>query len=414
MVPLKYGFGVLMGIAVLLVGDIAAQSYLMPPLKKPQQSLQRNLQYSKLTPHEVPEKCQIGENEKIRCGIPDITVEQCEKINCCYDGHQCYYGKAVTVQCTRDGQFVVVLAREATVPPIDVNAISLLGSNEAFCSPVDSTSSFVIFQFPVTSCGTVLKDEGDFVVYENHMSSSYEVGIGPRGSITRDSHFELLFQCRYSGTGVEALVLDVNDLPPPIPVAAAGPLQVDLRLGSGQCHAKGCVEEEAAYNSFYSPVDYPITRVLREPVYVEVRLLERSDPGLILNLENCWSTSSPDPQSLPQWDLLIDGCPYHDDRYLTTLVPVDSSSGLQFPNHHKRFIMRMFSFVDASDYTPQKDTVFIHCSTSVCYPSSTDSCEQLCHRHRRAAATTVKKASFNSKALVSSGEVIYTGQKTSP
>uniref|UniRef100_A0A8C5E237 Zona pellucida sperm-binding protein 4 n=1 Tax=Gouania willdenowi TaxID=441366 RepID=A0A8C5E237_GOUWI len=365
MVPLKYGFGVLMGIAVLLVGDIAAQSYLMPPLKKPQQSLQRNLQYSKLTPHEVPEKCQIGENEKIRCGIPDITVEQCEKINCCYDGHQCYYGKAVTVQCTRDGQFVVVLAREATVPPIDVNAISLLGSNEAFCSPVDSTSSFVIFQFPVTSCGTVLKeDEGDFVVYENHMSSSYEVGIGPRGSITRDT---------------------LNE------------------------YCASQVTVPAAYNSFYSPVDYPITRVLREPVYVEVRLLERSDPGLILNLENCWSTSSPDPQSLPQWDLLIDGCPYHDDRYLTTLVPVDSSSGLQFPNHHKRFIMRMFSFVDASDYTPQKDTVQQHLYSY--FPKLKKSFTK---GFFLLAATTVKKASFNSKALVSSGEVIYTGQKTSP
>lgn len=34
-----------------------------------------------------------------------------------------------------------------------------------------------------------LQEDG-YIVYENHMSSSYEVGIGPRGSITRDSHFE--------------------------------------------------------------------------------------------------------------------------------------------------------------------------------------------------------------------------------
>lgn len=32
--------------------------------------------------------------------------------------------------------------------------------------------------------------EDGYIIYENHMSSSYEVGIGPRGSITRDSHFE--------------------------------------------------------------------------------------------------------------------------------------------------------------------------------------------------------------------------------
>lgn len=36
---------------------------------------------------------------------------------------------------------------------------------------------------------SILQEEG-YIVYENHMSSSYEVGIGPRGSITRDSHFE--------------------------------------------------------------------------------------------------------------------------------------------------------------------------------------------------------------------------------
>ncbi len=33
------------------------------------------------------------------------------------------------------------------------------------------------------------EDSGD-VVYENRITSSYEVGIGPFGSITRDSHFE--------------------------------------------------------------------------------------------------------------------------------------------------------------------------------------------------------------------------------
>lgn len=38
-------------------------------------------------------------------------------------------------------------------------------------------------------CNLQQNDEG-YVVYENHMVSSYEVGIGPKGSITRDSHFE--------------------------------------------------------------------------------------------------------------------------------------------------------------------------------------------------------------------------------
>lgn len=140
--------------------------------------------------------------------------------------------------------------------------------------------------------------------------------------------------------------------------------------------------EVAAYSSFYAPSDYPITKVLREPVYVEVRILARSDPNIILNLEHCWATSNPNPDSLPQWDLLFNGyikairynfvqflyfvlrwillgcrCPYHDDKFLTTVVPVDGSSGLQYPTHHKRFVIKMFTFVDPNDFFPQQDRV---------------------------------------------------------
>ncbi|XP_042352914.1 zona pellucida sperm-binding protein 4-like [Plectropomus leopardus] len=409
----KYLFGVV--VVFVLARDVTAQHHWTLPLQKHQPSppFQQPQQQSHVSPPAAPfDKCQVEQSNKIQCGTADITAEQCENINCCFDGWQCYYGKAVTVQCTRDGQFVVVVAKETTLPNIDVESVSLLETNDPSCDPAAVTSAFAIFQFPVTACGTTLKEEEGYVVYENHMSSSYEVGVGPRGSITRDSHFELLFQCRYSGTAVEALVLEVNAVPPPVPVAAAGPLRVELKLGNGQCHSKGCVEEQVAYSSFYTPADYPVTKVLREPIYVEVHILERSDPNIILNLEHCWATSAPDPDSLPQWDLLVDGCPYHDDRYLTTVAPVDGSSGLQYPTHYKRFIVKMFTFVDKNTYSPQQDTVFIHCATEVCYPSSTNSCDQPCHRQRRALAA-VRKVSSSQRALVSSGEVILTDQRTS-
>lgn len=132
--------------------------------------------------------------------------------------------------------------------------------------------------------------------------------------------------------------MEVNAIPPPLPVAAAGPLRVELKLGNGRCPAKGCVEgeqqrsrpslngvtvftiasfmlklydnllaEDAAYSSFYSSEDYPITKVLREPIYIQVNIMDRSDPNIILNLEHCWATSNPSPHSMPQWDLLVDG-----------------------------------------------------------------------------------------------------------
>jgi len=58
-------------------------------------------------------------------------------------------------------------------------------------------------------------------------------------------------------------------------------------------------------------------------------------------------------------------CPYQDDRYLTTLVPVTGSSGLQFPTHYKRFIVKMFTFVDPSSLAPLQETV---CSAALPQP----------------------------------------------
>lgn len=62
-----------------------------PPLPTvlPQQQQQRVT-----IPHIPIDKCQMEEKEKIQCGAPDISAEQCDSINCCFSGQQCYYGKA--------------------------------------------------------------------------------------------------------------------------------------------------------------------------------------------------------------------------------------------------------------------------------------------------------------------------------
>ncbi|XP_043075042.1 zona pellucida sperm-binding protein 4-like [Puntigrus tetrazona] len=373
-------------------------------LQQPVQQQPPNQQFPLQKPvaqTEPIDKCTVADYDQIPCGQPGISGAECNAINCCFDGQQCFYGRAVTVQCIRDGQFVVVVARDVTVPQLSLDSVRLLGGSDPPCAPVDSTPSFAIYQFPVTACGTSMMDDSGYVVYENRMTSSYEVGVGPLGSITRDSHFELLFQCRYSGTSVEALVVEVNSVPPPPPVAAPGPLRVELRLANGQCVTKGCAEGDEAYTSYYSDADYPVTKVLREPVYVEVHIMERTDPNIVLMLGHCWATSTSSPLSLPQWDLLIDGCPYQDDRYLTTLVPVTGSSGVQFPTHYKRFVVKMFTFVDPTSLAPLQETIFIHCSTAVCHPSS-GSCEQSCTRKRR---DTRVEALASQQTVVSSGEV---------
>ncbi|XP_054475403.1 zona pellucida sperm-binding protein 4-like [Anoplopoma fimbria] len=330
------------------------------------------------------QSCEVAVSQKVPCGSADISAAGCEAISCCFNGQQCYFGKAVTVQCTMDAQFIVVVARDATLPNIDLESISLLGQGQG-CTHVDSNSGFAIYNFPVTSCGSLVMEEPGVIIYENRMSASYEVGVGPLGVITRDSHFELLFQCRYTGTSVETVVAEVLPLlDPPLPVAAMGPISVHLRLANGQCNSKGCNEVDMAYSSFYTEDMYPVTKILREAVYVEVELLGKTDPNLVLTLDRCWVTTSPIPHNLPQWDILIDGCPYSDDRYLSSLVSVGPSSGLDFPSHYRRFLFKMFTFVDPNSMVPLKEELYIHCSTVVCSPVPGYSCEPSCFRKRRA------------------------------
>lgn len=66
----------------------------------------------------------------------------------------------MTVQCTKDGQFVVVVSRDTIQPPIDLETLVLLESNAPSCRPAGVTSAFVVFQFPVTACGTTISVGG--------------------------------------------------------------------------------------------------------------------------------------------------------------------------------------------------------------------------------------------------------------
>ncbi|XP_069018908.1 zona pellucida sperm-binding protein 4-like [Embiotoca jacksoni] len=370
---------------------------------------------------QIPEAfhtCEVAEIYKIQCGVLTISASDCQAINCCFDGHMCYYGKSVTLQCTKDGQFIVVVATDATLPKIDLESVSFLEADQR-CNRVGTTSAFAIYQFPVTACGTIMMEEPGVIIYENRMFSTFEVAIGQYGAITRDNHFDLVVQCRYIGTSVEASVIEVGLIPAPPPVAAPGPLRVELQLANGQCTMNGCFEEDVAYTSFYSDVDYPVTKVLRDPVYVEVRMLERTDPNLVLTLGRCWATSGPYAHSVPQWDLLINGCPYRDDHYQTTLVPVDSSSGLIFPSHHRRFIFRMFTFVSISQANPGKtkvvvdpegmqtlkEKVYIHCDVAVCQPSLGNNCEPRCFRNRRDIAASYQKDTRAETIVVTSNPI---------
>lgn len=40
------------------------------------------------------QRCVVEQHERIECGEPDLTPEECEDISCCHDAQGCYYAKA--------------------------------------------------------------------------------------------------------------------------------------------------------------------------------------------------------------------------------------------------------------------------------------------------------------------------------
>lgn len=74
----------------------------------------------------------------------------------CLACNLCTLCLAVTVQCLRDGYFILVISRDMLDYPIILESVRLSYA-QAGCSPVRKTESFLVFRFPLTQCGTTVQ-----------------------------------------------------------------------------------------------------------------------------------------------------------------------------------------------------------------------------------------------------------------
>ncbi|EHA98992.1 Zona pellucida sperm-binding protein 4 [Heterocephalus glaber] len=308
--------------------------------------------------------------DRLLCVSPPTSQGDCEELGCCFspagEASSCYYGNTVTSHC-REGHFSIAVSREVASPPLHLDSVRLVLGNDSGCEPVMVTSAFVLFRFPFTSCGTTSWVTGDKTVYENELIAKRDVRTWGHGSITRDSIFRLRVSCSYSlNSNTLPVHVQVLTISPPLPKTQPGPLTLELQIA-----------KDKNYGSYYVASDYPVVKFLRDPIYVEVSILHRTDPNLGLFLQQCWATTSPNPLHHPQWPILVKGCPYTGDNYQTQKIPVERS--LPFPSHHQRFSFSTFSFVDSARAKQAlSGQVFLHCSASVCQPAGMPSCMVTC------------------------------------
>ncbi|XP_077676044.1 zona pellucida sperm-binding protein 1-like [Eretmochelys imbricata] len=350
------------------------QPGLVRPVPQPQPGLVRPVPQiypppSNIGAHLTEEQCRVVAGKMPCADAPGQAA--CFQAGCCYDETDltipCYFGNTVTVQCLLDGHFVLVVSRDMSDHPIILESVRLAYA-QAGCDPIRMTEAFVIFRFPLMQCGTTVQVIHDKLIYENQLISGIDIRTGPDGSITRDSTFILHARCIYNASDFLPVQVEVFLPPTPAPVTQAGPLRLELRIAT-----------DPSYRSYLTERDYPVVKVLRDSVYMEVRILHRTDPSLVLVLHQCWATPSANPLQQPQWPILVDGCPFLGDNYRTQLVPVGpASSELPFPTHHQRFVLSTFAFVDSASQVALEGEVYIYCSASACYPSRLEPCRTMC------------------------------------
>ncbi|XP_027315868.1 zona pellucida sperm-binding protein 4 [Anas platyrhynchos] len=343
----------------------------------------------------------VRSQDRLPCASSPVSQGDCEARGCCYNPRDrvktCYYGNTVTAHCTPDGQFSIAVSRDVTLPPVILDSVHLASGPSAGCTPVVKNSAFVVYQFPLSACGTTFQVTGGHAVYENELVASRDVRTGSLGSVTRDSTFRLHVRCSYLITGsFIPLSVQVFTLPPLPAVSQPGPLSLELRVAS-----------DKSYSSYYTDSDYPVVKALRDPVYVEVRILQRTDPELVLVLHHCWATPSINPHQQMQWPVLVDGCPYAGDNYQTQLVPLSIASGLQFPLHYQRFTLYTFTFVDSISQEMLSGLVYLHCSASVCHRSAQESCTTTCPAGARGKRSADHNIQDGASHVSSKGPVIF-------
>ncbi|XP_069055929.1 zona pellucida sperm-binding protein 4-like [Pleurodeles waltl] len=340
----------------------------------------------------------VHKADRLPCGSLPITQAGCQANSCCYDPSSsstpCYFGSQVTAQCTHTGHAIVAVSKYLTVPSLDLGSVHLSVATTCSGFSKNNNDVFLVYQFPL-ACGSIYQD-GDATVYENRLEATNDVRTSSDGSITRASTFRLTVRCSFSASsGLVPLTIEVFTVPPPLPVSSSGSLLLEMRIATDQ-----------AYNSYYKDSEYPVIKVLKDPVFVEVRVLQRTDPNLVLVLNECWATSSSDPMQPLQWPILENRCPYSGDNYKTQVIPVvGASSILQFPAHYKRFVVTTFTFVN-NNQPSLRGQIYFHCSASVCFPSFLETCLTTCPPFLRKRRMT-EALDMEHKTLVTSEGPVY-------
>ncbi|KAG8433114.1 hypothetical protein GDO86_017413 [Hymenochirus boettgeri] len=267
--------------------------------------------------------------------------------------------------CTLDGFMKFEIVSTITKPELNLTTVKL---RDGLCKPSLMATNKLLFNVPLNGCGTTARIVGGKTLYENEIHAMWK-DFPPR-QISRDSEFRQTIQCYYNNAGSASLIVNVSTLPPPASAKTNGPLSLVLNMFP-----------DISYGNPYGVDQYPVVKTLQEPIFLEVEVLNRNDPNIELVLDDCWATTSSNASSVPQWNVVVDGCQELMDNLLTIFHPVGTD--VARPSHHKRFEVKTFAFVLGGEVLT--NLVYFHCRAVICNKLAPDFpiCSKKCPVGRR-------------------------------
>ncbi|XP_044057186.1 zona pellucida sperm-binding protein 4-like isoform X1 [Siniperca chuatsi] len=289
--------------------------------------------------------------------------------------------------CNKDG-FNITIPQNATVPPLNLDAVWIPSSQSHTCQPKKRSKDAVTVSFPFTDCGTQSMIADGIITYWVNIEVKQHL---QKGSIFHDTPFHLTVRCSFALAQITQLGIKVLGEKSPSTLRSEGILRAEMRFA-----------KDSDYRSFYSSRDRPTVTELGQPVYVEVFVLKHEDKDLVLLLDDCWATPTKNPHDPQRWNLLVKGCPFSGDSHRTVVLPVVSSKELRYPSLHKWFVVKLFSFVKPETF---ENLVYFHCDIEICKgPECLQSCSKGRRKLRRITPGPGQRILYS---VVSGGPLLY-------
>lgn len=262
-----------------------------------------------------------------------------------FDNKTCHE-PGITVKCTDEAMFIFL--ERKTFQGFDPNKLTLLYPS---CR-ASYNNSHISLRTSLNDCGTTHNESEDAITFYNKVQSvqSYSGSI-----ITREQNVSIPFYCSY---GRKALLRNPSFKTWKNHFTAS-------EGGYGNFTFTMDLFKTGRYLTAFSYNDYPITVNLRDQLFLQLAV-QSHQSNLVLFVDTCKATPTPDPYSVPQYVFLQRGC------------KLDSTLNYSYSISSKqRFSIQAFRFIE------DHPVVHLHCEVLACHRNTARSrCLQGCSRYR--------------------------------